>query len=236
MELESLIEQEAAQENSPIKETNNNDGNFGFVPETIPIPKEKELILDTPAMKIIKSKINKLLCRYPTLIPRSSRGAIEALGRYNEEELENIHQNAITDLQAIRGTPTSEFAINTLCGAVDTFLLPGYLDVCLDDEELNRDIESEFSQLIYNYGTKTQILFRLINNAWKLLNNRLMHPNRIPVRGNNPAVTSIFEDGGDDPESYSGEEGDSEFTDEEGGDYEEEESRRPDKRARTSSL
>lgn len=200
---------------------------YGFNPLEQDLPKKEEVREVTPEMRIVITKINKLLCRYSTLVPRSSGRANSQLEKYSLEELNSVYENCITDLQAIRGTPTSEFAINLFAGTIDNYLLPGYLDVCMDDVELNRDIEAEMLNSLYTSGTRTQIIFRLINNAYKVFFGRETNPNMTdhvdhgdePREGGNPALDTVIrqeEDCGDE------------------GDYDEQESKRTNKRARAS--
>lgn len=88
------------------------------------------------------------------------------LDNYEEQELFNILQNCLNDLQRIRGVPAAELVIHILAGIVDWKFIPGYLDRCLADEELKRDVESEMMNWIGLMNTKLNIAFRFINNAY----------------------------------------------------------------------
>lgn len=158
-------------------QNNNKEGelpeNFGFVSAEKEEKKEEaEKMIETPEMKEIKEKICQLLSRYPELVPRSSVQIEETLSRYTMSALKNIYNNCLNDLQSIRGMPSSEFIIFIMAGFIDTAWLPGYLDMCIEDEELKRDIESEFYHFIYYFGAKVNILFRFLNNAYKTIYNR----------------------------------------------------------------
>ena len=88
------------------------------------------------------------------------------LDQYDEAELKNIMQNCINDLQRIRGVPAAEFILHLICGFIDWRLLPGYLDRCMNDVELKRDVESETMTWIGVMNTRLNIAFRLLNNAY----------------------------------------------------------------------
>jgi hypothetical protein len=142
--------------------------NFGFeaaIEEPVEEP-EKRKVVDSPGVVILKDKINALLCRYPELQLRSSAASMTALDNYEEKELVNILQNCINDLQQIRGVPAAELVIHILAGVVDWKLLPGYLDRCMADEELKRDVESEMMNWIGLMNTRLNIAFRFMNNAY----------------------------------------------------------------------
>lgn len=176
----------------------NNQENFGFIPAEIEEKEKEKKVEETPEVLELREKICQLLSRYPELVPRSSVVAEEALKRYELSGLKNIYNNCLNDLQYIRGTPSSEFIIFIMAGFVDSNWLPGYLDMCQDDEELKRDVESELYHILYYFGTKVNILFRFLNNAYKIIYNRRTV---IPVR--NPDLTSKFVvdiDGGQDTE------------------------------------
>ena len=134
-----------------------------------PLPEEaptQEKPRETPEMKVLKDRINALICRYPELTLRSSAATMASLEQYDEAELKNIMQNCITDLQKIRGVPAAEFVLHLVCGLIDYKLLPGYLDRCMDDQELKRDVESEMMSWIGVLNTRLNIVFRMLNNAY----------------------------------------------------------------------
>ena len=142
---------------------------FGFTP-AVEEPAEEvprvRKVVDSPGVVVMKEKINALLCRYPELKLRSTAGTMIMLDNYEEKELVNILQNCINDLQQIRGVPAAELIIHILAGVVDWKLLPGYLDRCMADEELKRDVESEMMNWVGLMNTRLNIAFRLLNNAY----------------------------------------------------------------------
>lgn len=147
--------------------------NYGFIPAEIEEKEKKEKeVEETPEVLELREKICQLLSRYPELVPRSSVVAEEALKKYELSGLKNIYNNCLNDLQSIRGTPSSEFIIFIMAGFIDSNWLPGYLDMCQDDEELKRDVESELYHILYYFGTKINILFRFLNNAYKIIYDR----------------------------------------------------------------
>jgi hypothetical protein len=176
--------------------------NFGFQPfEKDEEQEEKKVQKDmSPAAIQLRIQINQLLCRYSSLKPRSSFETLQALENYTAEQLQNIYDNCINDLQSIRGTPSSEMVINVLGSGVEYYgNLPGYREMCLQDEELARDIESEMISLLYYAGSKVQIAFRLMNNAFKCYYNLEPNPNRPPEIPESEAsiqrgIRSIFDE------------------------------------------
>lgn len=172
-------EEEASQEEEEgqIPQSANN---FGFQPME-PSPEEtntmrgenlsrkRPLPEETAKMKELKAEINKLLCRYPGLVPRTSSAIMQRLAEMTEEELENIHINMLNDITEVRGTPSAEAVICALTYWADAHHIPGYTNVCLADIELKRDIESEVIKLIGFLNTKLNILFRFLNNAYTCL-------------------------------------------------------------------
>jgi hypothetical protein len=117
----------------------------------------------------IKDKINRLICRYPGLILRSSVETMKRFADYTIDELENIYKNAITDIAQFRGTPSAEFVLYLITHYPDKRIkrMNGYTARCCADEELKRDIEEEMINLLGWADNKVNILFRLLNNAYK---------------------------------------------------------------------
>lgn len=155
-----------------MNDQDNVEPQIGNEPEQhgfIPLPEQaptRERAPETPEAKILKERINALICRYPELSLRSSAATMSSLDQYDETELKNIMSNCINDLQKIRGVPASEFVLHLICGLVDYKLLPGYLDRCMDDEELKRDVESEMMNWVGVMNTRLNIAFRMLNNAY----------------------------------------------------------------------
>jgi hypothetical protein len=166
-------EEEASQEEGELSHQSANS--FGFRPME-PSPEEiasmrgeslkRQKPEETAKMKELKAEINKLLCRYPGLVPRTSSAIMQRLSEMSEEELENIHINMLNDITEVRGTPSAEAVIMALTYWADAHHIPGYTSVCLSDIELKRDIESEIIKLIGFLNTKLNILFRFLNNAY----------------------------------------------------------------------
>lgn len=157
-------EEENVQDQQSVENTTGEE-QFGFRP----LPEkaaEAEKPRVTPEMHILKEKINLLISRYPELTLRSSAATMASLDTYDEPELKNILNNCINDLQRIRGVPAAEFILHLICGMIDWKLLPGYLDRCMNDVELKRDVESETMSWIGVMNTRLNIAFRMLNNAY----------------------------------------------------------------------
>lgn len=149
------------------------DNQFGFTPledpnDKIDQAKKRKREEDSEEIDFIKRKINRLLCRYPTLKPRSSSAFMEKLDNLDLEHLMNIYENMINDLSAIRGFPTADTAIITAT-YYPTMYVRGYMQRCLKDEELRRDIDTEISNLIGHGHNWLIILFRFFNNLVKCM-------------------------------------------------------------------
>lgn len=138
---------------------------YGFRPAVIPEERRPEEKRDTPAMKLKREQINRLLCRYPQLRLRSSKNLMAGLMQHDEEELNNIMENAQNDLMAIRGAPMADLAINVVCGGIDRYL-EGFLERCRNDSELQHDVQSEATLLFGGCSARANIAFRLLNNAY----------------------------------------------------------------------
>ncbi len=112
--------------------------------------------------KRLKLQINQIILQYPQLQIRCSSELLKKLDQYSEEDLYNIHMNAINDVTTIRGTPSAEcFLIPTKL--VDPYL-PTYSEVCKKDEPLKRDIELLWMEYVGYLGTIGNIAFSLIRN------------------------------------------------------------------------
>jgi hypothetical protein len=168
MEMEEDQEEFREEEGGPME--GEEEANYGFTPFEEELEKEepKEPKDMTPEAQALRYEINKLVCRYPQLKPRSSFETIRALENYNTMQLKNIYDNCLNDLQTVRGTPSSEMVTNMFCGAVEKYThLRDYRERCLEDLELQRSIEGEMLSLLFWGGNKMQVVFRFVNNAYK---------------------------------------------------------------------
>lgn len=136
--------------------------NYGFEP--LPGPPPEEAVVDTPEMIQLKEEINRMVCRYPDLIPRTSHALMERLNKLSVEELRNVKLNAVNDVADKRGTPAAETVL-LLTIPIDK-KLPGYSAICMKDVELKRDIEGELIAVFGWLGARINIIFRLINNGY----------------------------------------------------------------------
>ncbi len=154
--------------------------NFGFHPFEEEDEREKKKEQDnSPEAVKLRQQINKLVCRFASLRLRSSSETLAALSNYNAVELQGIYDNCINDLQEIRGTPSSEMVTNVFCSGVEKYTrLEGYRIMCLEDKELQRDIEAEMIDLLYWGGNRIQMLFRFANNAYKCYYDMEAAPNK----------------------------------------------------------
>lgn len=140
--------------------------NFGFQPARVATAERREVVQPkSPLYEEKRKAINRLLCRHPQLKLRSSKATLKELDKYDEEELDNILTNATNDLASIRGAPMADFLINTVASLVDLFLIPGYAARCRADVELRQDVEAEASLLLGSSSNRTNIAFRMLNNA-----------------------------------------------------------------------
>lgn len=159
-------------ENNDIN-NNKTNNNFGFKPmddeeEKKENEKKRKREEDQEEINKMKSKINRLLCRYPNLKPRTSHHFITQLESMDLEELNNIFENMLNDLSVIRGFPTSETAIMALTYSIDR-KVPGYMNRCLKDEELKRDIDIEVMNLIGHGHNWVIIALRFVNHLIKTI-------------------------------------------------------------------
>jgi len=168
MEMEEEQQEEMGGEEMGLEEEGE-EGQFGFRPFEEDVEQEKKKERDmSPAAVKLRLQINKLQCRYAGLRLRSSFETMQALLNYDAEQLQGIYDNCINDLQDIRGTPSSEMVTNVFCSGVEKYTrLKGYREMCLEDKELQRDIEAEMMDLLYWGGNRIQMVFRLCNNAYK---------------------------------------------------------------------
>jgi hypothetical protein len=157
------VSQDEVEASAPMSQ----EKNYGFRPLESSAPAMNK-VTDTPTCIALRDQINKLLCRYPELAIRSSVATMEELKKYDEEELRNILQNANNDLLDIRGMPAADMVLHMLTSIVERWI-PGYMERCLNDYELKRDTESEMAMLLGPTGTRTNMLYRFINNGYECL-------------------------------------------------------------------
>ncbi len=164
------MEDHPEEENNSQAEEEGNDGGsdnqHGFAPLENDEDKPKETVVETPEVLELRQKINQLLCRYPELTPRSSEEILKKLKEYDVDALRNILQNCLNDLQKVRGTPSAECVIYLIASVIEVLWIPSYVDTCIKDEELKRDIESEVTYWLGCINNRMNILFRLLNNAY----------------------------------------------------------------------
>jgi hypothetical protein len=179
--------------------------NCGFTPMETPADEpegrgQKRKLPETETQRTLKEKINRLICRYPGLQPRISTAVMARLDTMNEKELENILANCLNDVADLRGTPSAESIITVLTHHVDARWIPNFTETCLNDLELNRDIEAELLQLLGNVSNRLNIVFRFFNNAYNCTKKRRFMPEpreaALFKRQPNatPAITSILDE------------------------------------------
>lgn len=129
---------------------------------------------ETEEMKELKAKIQQLICRYPTLTPRTSSEVMDKLDEMNERELRNVYTNCVNDVADLRGTPAACFVIFALSYLPNKYLLPFYTEVCLEDTELKHDVEAEIIHLLGALSTRINIVFRMLNNTYVAYQKQLL--------------------------------------------------------------
>lgn len=155
------------------QQASTNAENFGFRPEK---ESEKDArsddgegseseVEETPEILAIRAKIARLLSSYPSIKLRSTYAMMDQLRSLDLAELQNVYTNAIIDLEQVRGTPSAEALLTAICTPVDLYF-PGYLQECMMDQDLKRDVEAEVINWLGEPGAKSNICFRLVNNAY----------------------------------------------------------------------
>lgn len=126
---------------------------------------EEEEVKATPEILALRAKIARLVSSYPEIKLRSTSAMMDQLKFLDAEELQNVYSNAIIDLEKIRGTPSAEAILTAICTPIDIYF-PGYMDECLRDADLKRDVEAEVINWLGEPGARSNICFRLVNNAY----------------------------------------------------------------------
>jgi hypothetical protein len=163
--MEANNESESRSQDEESLSEDGEDAQHGFTPMEAD-ERPKDSVVETPEIIELRSKINQLLCRYPELTPRSSEEILKKLKEYDVEALRNILQNCLNDLQKVRGTPTAECVIYLVASLVEILYIPNYVETCIKDEELKRDIESEVTYWLGCISNRMNIVFRFLNNAY----------------------------------------------------------------------
>lgn len=158
--------------------TSPNTTTFGFVPyngpplnainplngQKVVNPEEEE------ELKILKSKIGRLLARNPKLVLRTTHKLVEKLEGISKEELENILYNANQDSAEINGTPVAVAILRSfarICNVIGIVRDNGeFEEELIGDEPLKADVEMELAEYIGLLGTKLNIMFRVFNDYW----------------------------------------------------------------------
>lgn len=200
------IEQEQVEQD---KEEHNEEEdttlNFGFKPLPEKEPEkneEEEKNAKDPECIKLRAQICRILSRYPDIKLRTSSKVEQSLLRFNSNELSNIYTNCINDLQSIRGTPSADLIIYTFAGYVDNNYIPGYLEACLNDVELQRDIEGELEVITSWLGPKINIALRFLNNMHCVIYDRKINRTK-RMREESPYVRPVISE---EEEDGSGEE------------------------------
>lgn len=140
--------------------------NFGFVPiagNDIGGPIDKS----NQKCQVLKEKISRLLARHPSLQLRSSIKLLDKLEDCTEEQLENMLINAQNDVALVHGTPAAVMLINFFGSLIDTYFVPGFLEECMGDEDLKKDIETELFDKIGVLDPRFTIPLRTAANVLK---------------------------------------------------------------------
>ncbi len=107
-------------------------------------PKEGQV--ETPEMLEIKKQITAIVSRYPNIQLRSTFKLLEKLNNLSQEELNNMLTNAQNDIAQLNGTPGADFILSFI-GSLGDQYVPGFMEECMNDVILQRDIENQ----IFNY-------------------------------------------------------------------------------------
>ena len=158
---------------------NEQDGgnNFGFEPlegETDGNgEKRPSENTDTPEQRVererLKLNIGNIISRYPSIKPRSNRDLLDSLNNLSIDDLRNVHRNAVTDVQSLRGTPGSELFISAVTFFPDSNYLPGLMDKCLNNDELLRDVDALILEYSGFYSNFQNIIFHMLNHVGEIV-------------------------------------------------------------------
>lgn len=141
--------------------------NFGFTPMEDPevAEKKKRKREESEEARNLKYEIQTLLCRYPTLVPRTSHGVMDKLNALDDDELHNVYLNCLNDVSELRGNPIANSVIYGSTYFINQFI-PGFTEECMNDIELKRNIESTVTVWLGKINTAAQMLFQFGNNAY----------------------------------------------------------------------
>lgn len=146
--------------------------NFGFQPvegseadgvSDLEKPHHDETPEEKKERERLLTDISTIISRYPSIKPRSNMELINQLDQLDLRELRNVWQNAINDLQHIRGTPGSELLVRIITYLPDRTYLPGLQQRCLDHPELLSDVDALIVQKLGGYGLLQNIAFHVAN-------------------------------------------------------------------------
>lgn len=154
-------------ESSPNE--NDHSNNFGFKPLSSERPEgrpEKRKRVETEEARRLKTEIQLLLCRHPKLIPRTSHEIMEKLNTLSDDELFNVHINALNDVAELKDNPSGAAVITACTKPLDLAYLPGFTQQCLNDSELRRNVEAEVTLYLGRVSGMWLIAFQLLNNAY----------------------------------------------------------------------
>lgn len=140
---------------------------YGFKPLDEEIQNEKPKINETADMKRLKEEIQLMLCRYPELVPRNSSPVMEHLDSMNEKELRNVHLNCTNDIADMRGMPGAEMITWMGTYWFNKKYLPTLTQHCMEDVELQRDLEGELVVWLGSITRRMNIFYRLVNNTFR---------------------------------------------------------------------
>lgn len=171
---------------------NRNDAsnNFGFSPlasenqEERPNKRKRE---ESEESRRLKTEIQLLLCRHPKLIPRTSHEIMEKLNTLSDEELFNVHLNALNDVAELKDNPSGAAVIMAMTKPVDLAFLPGFTQLCLNDGDLRRNVEAEVTLYLGRVSGLWLVAFQLLNNAYTaFMNNLTLHNASLPLTNETP--------------------------------------------------
>lgn len=98
--------------------------------------------------------MNRILCKYPTIQPRSSINTIRKFEELSDDELENIYLNAISDVYDKVGSPVSVVISQCLAVPMEAALqLEGLTEEMLADRELQVELHSTIGHYLGDYLT-----------------------------------------------------------------------------------
>lgn len=129
---------------------------------------KRKRVDDSPEALQMRSKINRLILRYPGLVLRSSFPMMEKLSSYDYNELTNIYTNAHNDIRNARKNQCADLLL--IAGTYHmNKKYPTFTSRCIHDIELKRDIEMEVVGLLTFLENKIHIFLGLATHLFRAM-------------------------------------------------------------------